>query len=110
MTPAKTCMTFSMPVARFGRIVGDRSFDEYAADEVLRLAVERLLTIFGEAMTRLRDDAPDVFEQIDHAHEIRAFRNILVHSYDGLRHELVFGVIEDDLDPLLHQVLRLLEG
>jgi uncharacterized protein with HEPN domain len=37
-------------------------------------------------------------------------RNILIHNYDGVDPEIVWGIVERDLPPLLVAVRRWLEG
>jgi uncharacterized protein with HEPN domain len=36
-------------------------------------------------------------------------RNILIHNYDGVDAEIVWGIVERDIPPLLAAVRRLLE-
>jgi uncharacterized protein with HEPN domain len=44
--------------------VHGRSFADYAADLMLRSAVERQFEIAGEALNRLSREAPDIAEQL----------------------------------------------
>jgi uncharacterized protein with HEPN domain len=41
--------------------------------------------------------------------QIIAFRNILVHGYDIVRNEVVWGILEKDLPTLISEVSELLE-
>lgn len=91
------------------RFVGEGTFEEYGADDQLRSAVERKFEIMGEALNRMRRDAPHVLQRIDHHRDIISFRNILVHGYDAIDDRIVWGVIQDDLDGLLDQVQSLLD-
>ena len=89
--------------------IAGRSFDDYSTDPLLRSAVERQLTIVGEALNRLMKIEPAVASTITDARQIIAFRNILVHGYDVVRHEVVWGILENDLSILTQEVDTLLE-
>ena len=89
--------------------LADRSFDDYSADPLLRSGVERQLTIVGEALNRLMKTEATIASTITDARQIIAFRNILVHGYDVVRHEVVWGILENDLSILIREVDTLLE-
>jgi len=38
-----------------------------------------------------------------------SFRNILVHGYDSIDNSVVWGIIEESLEVLLEDVIKLLE-
>jgi uncharacterized protein with HEPN domain len=84
--------------------VSGRTFEEYAADEQLRSAVERKFEIMGEALNRIRRDDPELLPRIRDHRDIVSFRNILVHGYDAIDDRIVWGVIEEDLDGLIEDV------
>ena len=86
--------------ALIGRFVEGRCLAEYSADPLLRSAVERQFEIIGEALNRLARTDPSVAEEITHASRIIAFRNILIHGYDLVDHEVVWDVIETHLPTL----------
>lgn len=65
------------------------AYEDYLADTKIRDAVERRFAVVGEALNRLKRDAPDVHAKIDHTAEIAAFRNITIHVYDQLDHTIV---------------------
>lgn len=88
-------------------VVG-RSFDQYSVDEQLRSAVERKFEIMGEALNRIQRDDPEVLSRIREHRDIISFRNILVHGYDSIDNQIVWGVIKEDLDLLLEDALALL--
>lgn len=83
-------------------------FKGYMDDGMVRDAVERRFAVIGEALNRLKRDAPDVHAQIDHTAEITAFRNIIIHVYDQLDHAIVWKVIEQELDELAEQAKALI--
>ena len=86
------------------------TFEAYLADLKARDAVERRFAIIGEALNRLKRDAPQVHETIDHTAEIAAFRNIIIHVYDQLDHAIVWKVILTDLRLLKSQAQAALDN
>jgi uncharacterized protein with HEPN domain len=90
------------------RFAEDRPRDEYDTDLMLRSAIERQLTIVGEAMVRLREADPEISSQISDVPRIIAFRNRLVHGYDTVDSDQVWAIIQRDLPRLLAEVRALL--
>lgn len=88
--------------------VAGRSFTEYASDELLRSAVERKFEVMGEALNRIRRDAPEVLSRVHDYRDIVSFRNILVHGYDTIDDRIVWDVISEDLDRLIQDAGDLL--
>src|SRR5919109_3701766 len=90
------------------RFVRGKTFDDYEQDELLRSGVERKFEIIGEALNRLRRDAPTLLDNIREHRNIVSFRNILAHGYDSLDNRIVWGIIEEDLGKVLQDVEQLL--
>jgi len=88
--------------------VAGRDLADYAADELLRSAVERKFEIMGEALNRIRQDDPDVLAGIRDHRAIISFRNILIHGYDTIDDRIVWGVIQEGLPGLVEDVAALL--
>lgn len=85
-----------------------RSLDDYQADKVLRLAVERCFEIIGEAMRRLDETDHAVAAGITDFQRIIAFRNVLIHGYRLVKHDLVWSVVQNQLPRLLKEIEALL--
>lgn len=68
-----------------------RSFGDYLGDRMLRAAVERHLQIVGEAARRISPELRDAHPEIPWR-RIIAQRNILVHEYGEIEHELMWSV------------------
>jgi len=85
-----------------------RSAADYQSDRMLRLAVERLFIIIGEAVSRLRVADPNTASRILDAVQIVAFRNQLVHNYPTINDDEVWAIIQHDVPLLLADVRRLL--
>ena len=66
-----------------------KSFDDYAKDKLLKSGVQRQFEIIGEALKRLANTDPAAADQITHTSRIISFRNILIHGYDLVDHEVV---------------------
>ncbi len=85
--------------------VTSKDLADYNADPLLRSAVERQFEVIGEALNRLARNDPEVTGKITHSARVIAFRNILIHGYDLVDHEVVWDVIETHL-PLLREEVR----
>ena len=88
--------------------VQGRSFGDYAADRMLRSAVERQFEIIGEALSQLARTDPVLAALIPDLRRIIGFRNALIHGYDRVNDAGVWRVIEVDLPPLRAQAAALL--
>lgn len=66
-------------------------------------AVVRNFEIIGEAANRLSDDFRILNPQIEWD-RMRGFRNRIVHDYFGIDYEIVWDIIEIDLDSLIEQI------
>jgi uncharacterized protein with HEPN domain len=74
-----------------------RTRDEYAADLMLRSAVERQLEILGEAIRRLGALDPERVARISEHRRIIAMRNIIAHGYDGLDNDVVWQAVGEKI-------------
>ena len=54
---------------------------------------EQMGQIIGEAMTRLRADAPELLDRISEHTRIIGFRNVLIHGYDTVDHQITWRII-----------------
>ena len=86
-----------------------KSFADYSADPLLRSAVERQFEIVGEALNQLLRIEPTIASHISHTQRIIAFRNRLIHGYDSLADDIIWGVLETNLPALRHEVEALLD-
>ena len=89
--------------------LGDSDLEDYLGDTYLRSAVERQLQIIGDALAQLAMRDPNTARTIPELPRVVAFRNILVHRYRDLDHELVWGVLRTSLPALRDRLRPLLE-
>jgi len=85
-----------------------KDFSAYTADAATRSAVERQFIVAGEALNRLGRLNPDLLDRIPDSRAIINFRNILVHGYDRVEDEVVWGIVQRYASILRDTVERLL--
>lgn len=90
------------------QITSGKSLADYQADKVLRLAVERCFEIIGEAIRRLDESDHATAAKITDYPRIIAFRNVLIHGYSLVKHDLVWSVVANQLPSLVREVEGLL--
>lgn len=83
-----------------------KRYDTYLSDVCLRRAVERNITIIGEAMNRLLQLAPEI--EITAARKIVDTRNYVIHGYDRVTDDIMWGIIMRHLPVLKSEVTKLL--
>jgi uncharacterized protein with HEPN domain len=89
-------------------IAAGKALADYLGDKVMRLAVERCFEIVGEAMRQLDERDHASAARITDFARIIAFRNILIHGYRLVKHELVWSVVQNQLPKLIREVEELL--
>jgi uncharacterized protein with HEPN domain len=71
-----------------------KTFDDFQRDALLRAGVERGFEIVGEAINRLQRNNPPLADNIRDYRRIIAFRNVLIHRYDVIKHEIVWQAVK----------------
>jgi len=84
----------------------EKSYDSYKKDILLRRAIERNLEIIGEAMSRILKEEPDY--KIEHARRIIGLRNQIIHGYDSVSDENIWGIVRNHLPSLKLEVNHLI--
>lgn len=88
--------------------LGDKwDFNVYKSDKMLRRAVERELEIIGEAMNRIDQMDPTI--EIAGKKQIIGMRNRVIHGYDKIDDEIVWGTIVRHLPALKIEIEKLLK-
>lgn len=83
------------------------NFNEYLTNKQLRRSVERELEIIGEAVSKILWLDPDI--TISNARKIVSLRNRVIHAYDSVDNETVWGIVINHLPKLKEDVDKLLE-
>lgn len=83
------------------------NFDSFINDSKTVDAVIRNFEIIGEASNRLSEVFKESNVEIDWF-RIIGFRNRIVHDYVGIDFEIVWSIIQNDLDSLLLNIEKIL--
>jgi uncharacterized protein with HEPN domain len=77
-----------------------QDYESFLNDEKTVDAVIRNFEIIGEAANRTDPDFRDQYPEMEW-NRIRGFRNRIVHNYFGIDYEIVWTIIEEDLNNLI---------
>lgn len=84
------------------------SAEEFSSDKKLVFAVVRAVEVVGEAVRAIPEDirtrAPEVPWQ-----QIVRTRNRIAHHYFGVKLDVVWNIVQQDLEPLIASMKRLLK-
>jgi uncharacterized protein with HEPN domain len=85
------------------------TLEQYHTDRWFRRTIEREFEIVGEALNRLDRLDPVLAGGITAIRKIVDFRNRIIHGYDAVDDELVWGVVEKHLPQLVQELTALFE-
>lgn len=75
-------------------------------DEILRLALTRLVQVIGEAAQHVSMEFREKYPEVPW-HEIIGMRHRIVHDYLNVDEEVIWEVIQHDLPPLVDILTRI---
>lgn len=85
-----------------------QDYDSFLNDEKTVDAVIRNFEIIGEAANRIDPDFREQNPELEW-NRIRGFRNRIVHDYFGIDYEIIWTIIEEDLDNLIDWLEAIIE-
>ena len=85
------------------------SFEDFINDNKTCDAVIRNFEIIGEAANRLNDEIKEKYPSINW-HRIRGFRNRIVHDYMVVDYNIVWTIIQSDIQQLLHDIQNVIDN
>jgi uncharacterized protein with HEPN domain len=85
-----------------------KTYENYKSNSILRRAIERNLEIIGEAMNRLLKENPEF--TIENAIRIIGLRNQIIHGYDSVSDENIWGIVTIHLPKLKLEVNSLINN
>lgn len=81
-------------------------FEIYQNDLKTKRAVERNIEIIGEAMNRILKERSDI--EISNSRKIVDVRNRIIHGYDSVSDDVIWGIVILNLPTLQKEVEKLL--
>ena len=75
-----------------------KTFENYKKNSLLKRAIERNLEIIGEAINRILKEDPSF--PIENALRIVGLRNQIIHGYDSVSDENIWGIVTIHLPKL----------
>lgn len=93
---------------KISKYTKDLAYDTFLKDDKTIDAVIRNFEIIGEAANRIEPDFKLKNPEIEWKH-LRGFRNRIVHDYFGVDYEIVWSIIENDLEELIERLRLLVE-
>lgn len=85
-----------------------KRFDLFEKDNLRISAVKRKTEIMGEAINRIRKKDPDF--EIPNAKEIINTRNRIIHGYDSVEPEFLWGLIVRHIPKLKKDILNIINN
>jgi uncharacterized protein with HEPN domain len=83
-------------------------FQNFQNDLRTKRAVERNIEIIGEAMSRILKENSEI--QISNSRKIVDVRNRIIHGYDSVSDDVIWGIVIKNLPVLQKEVEYLLNG
>jgi len=84
-----------------------RNYENYIQNSLLKRAIERNLEIIGEAMSRILKEDPGF--HIENSKKIIGLRNQIIHGYDSISDESIWGVVNIHLPKLRTEIDLLID-
>ena len=85
----------------------EKNYNAYTNDILLKRAIERDLEIIGEAINRILAIEPGF--KIQNARKIIGLRNQIIHAYDNISDENIWGIIMNHIPALKIEIENLIQ-
>lgn len=84
-----------------------KQYSVFCTDTLLRRGIERNIEIMGEAMNNILKLQPDI--PITASRKIVDTRNFVIHAYDSLNPDILWGIVINHIPLLKNEAAALLE-
>lgn len=84
-----------------------KRFDIFKSDRMFLRSVQMNIAIIGEAMNKILEQHPQI--NINNARKIVDTRNYVIHGYDSLSEEILWGIVIKNLPILKQEITTLLQ-
>lgn len=83
----------------------ENNYKKFTSDFIAVRAVERHLSIIGEAINKIQKINPEI--QLSGVKNIIGLRNLIIHSYDSVDINILWSIIQKDIPILKLEIARL---
>ena len=80
------------------------NYTDFANDLKTQSAVERQLSIIGEAVNKFDSIHPEI--SLENSRKIVGFRNRLIHAYDAIDSTMIWAILKKHLSPLKVEITQ----
>lgn len=94
-------------ISRIETYTKDFSFEDFCGNKLVQDGVVRNLEIIGEAIKHVPEEIRNKYPDLEWK-KIAGLRDILIHAYFGIDHDIVWDVVTNKIPELKEQVLRIL--
>ena len=106
-SPRKLLLDITIACQEIQSFAAGKSYEDFQADRVLQLALEREFEIIGEALLRLeRIEQENLERKIPEYRKIIGFRNLLAHGYDIIDEASLWDFALNKVPELIDKVQR----
>lgn len=84
------------------------TFDSFYENKLLLKAIERCLSIIGEAANKVELEFASKYPEIEWR-KIAATRHIIIHNYTGVDYEVMWEIITEDIPELEFQIKKIIK-
>lgn len=84
-------------------LVSGSSRADLDTDRNFAMLVTHLMEIFGEASARIPGDFREKYPEFGWQ-DAANFRNVLIHQFDEIKYDILWGAVQDELPPLIRQL------
>ena len=89
-------------------IIGDnKRFENFNKNLIIRRAVERQFELIGEAIKKFKRTNKEI--EISNDKEIIGLRNLIIHAYDSVDYEKLWGIIINHIPKLKIEIEALIK-
>jgi len=89
------------------RITSGKTLADLDTDRLLDLALLHLITIIGEAASRIPADERNKYSEIQWA-QISGMRNHIVHEYDVVDYDILWETVTEDIPRLISALEKII--
>lgn len=94
-------------ISRISKYTADYDYDKFFSDKKTQDAIIRNLEVIGQATKGLSNNLKNKYPKIKWK-DMAGLRDKLIHHYFGINYDIVWNIVDEELQPLQQQIKELL--